>query len=79
MAKTHKESLLRGTIKSAKNAAIKVQLTIYFFEEDQYTIAYCPALDLSGYGMNEEQAKADVEAVVRLTYDIDANLSVKYC
>lgn len=64
MAKAHKESLLRGTINTAKNTGIKIQLTVYLFEEDEYTIAYCPALDLSGYGMNETEAKDDLQAVL---------------
>lgn len=64
MAKVHKQSLLRGTIKTAKNTGITVQLSVYLFEEDEYTIAFCPALDLSGYGANEEQATGDLQAVL---------------
>jgi len=35
---------------------IKVKLSIIFFEEDGSRIMYCPALDLSGYGSNENEA-----------------------
>jgi len=64
MAKAHKESLLRGTIRYAKDEQVKVQLSVYLFEEDEYTIAYCPALDLSGYGRSEVEAHNDLEAVL---------------
>lgn len=37
--------------------SIKVQLPIISFEENGCKIIYCPALDLSGYGMTEDEAK----------------------
>ncbi len=36
---------------------IKCDLPLIIFEEDNNIIAYCPALDLSGYGSTEEDAK----------------------
>ncbi len=64
MPKAHRESLLRGTIKTEKNVGFNIQLSVYLFEEDEFTIAYCPALDLSGYGSNEDEAQKDLQAVL---------------
>jgi hypothetical protein len=36
---------------------ISVHLGVYVFDENGVYIAYCPALDLSGYGNNMEEAK----------------------
>lgn len=35
---------------------IKLEVTIIFTKEDKYIVAYCPALDLSGYGYTESEA-----------------------
>ncbi len=35
---------------------IKVKLSMISFEEDGSCILYCPALDLTGYGVNEKEA-----------------------
>lgn len=63
-AKAEEHVILNKKLKTAQNEGIETQLTVYLFEEDEHTIAYCPALDLSGYGMNEEEAKSDLSAVL---------------
>lgn len=40
---------------------VKVRLDIISFEEDEIKICYSPALDLSGYGIDEEAAKKSFE------------------
>lgn len=35
---------------------IDVNLSLIIFEEDQCSIVYCPALDVSGYGKSEDEA-----------------------
>jgi hypothetical protein len=40
----------------AADSKIDVRLPIIIFKENDTEIAYCPALDLSGYGMDESSA-----------------------
>ena len=52
---TKKEGVIRGEWKNAKNQ-IDLMISMIVFEEDDVHIAYCPALDLSGYGKSENEA-----------------------
>ncbi|MDF2455559.1 MAG: hypothetical protein K0R51_1552 [Cytophagaceae bacterium] len=38
-------------------------LDLYIFKEGGYNIVYCPALDLSGYGKTEKDAKESFDTV----------------
>ncbi|HRO41329.1 MAG TPA: hypothetical protein PL009_00750 [Flavipsychrobacter sp.] len=40
---------------------VACNLPLILFEEDNNTICYCPALDLSGYGSNEVEAQKSFE------------------
>ena len=40
---------------------IKCKLPLIIFKEENNIITYCPALDLSGYGSTEEEAKKSFE------------------
>lgn len=40
---------------------MQVDLALILFEEDGSQIAYCQALDVSGYGNDEEEAKRSFE------------------
>lgn len=42
---------------AAAHVSIRVQLPIINFEENGCKVMYCPALDLSGYGMSDDEAK----------------------
>jgi len=56
----------KGTFKGTwikGNNGIKVVVSIIIFNEDDSTIVYCPALDLSGYGTNEEEALVSFKIV----------------
>ena len=46
---------IKGTWNSG-NREIKVHLPFIIFEQDKVHVVYCPALDVSGYGNNEEEA-----------------------
>ena len=49
----------QGSLKGAyqfKGNQLNVDLSLIEFEEDGSHILYCPALDLAGYGVNEEEA-----------------------
>jgi hypothetical protein len=49
---------------SDNRGEINFNLSLIIFEEDGAVIAYCPPLDLAGYGNNEEEAKKSFEFVV---------------
>ena len=40
---------------------IAIKVGVSLFREDNVFIAYCPALDMSGYGENENEAKKSFE------------------
>ena len=39
------------------HASITVNVEVVLFQEDEYWISYCPALDLSSYGRTKPEAK----------------------
>jgi hypothetical protein len=51
-----KSGAFNGTYRSGSNT-IKMNLPVIYFEEDNCQIMYCPALDISGYGKTENEAK----------------------
>ena len=44
-----------------KGNRVDAQLDIYTFKEDGYEVLYCPALDISAYGDDKEEAKRSFE------------------
>ncbi len=54
------ETRFSGTLNNAEHK-VQVDLAIILFEEDGTQVAYCPALDVSGYGNNEDEAKSSFE------------------
>jgi len=60
---------------SGMGNTVKVQLSMIGFQEDDTFIMYSPALDLSGYGANEEEARESFDIVFQefLTYTINKN------
>lgn len=44
--------------------SIGISVSVYLFKDGNAFVAYCPSLDLSGYDMTEEKAKADFEYVL---------------
>ena len=48
---------------------INMVLGVYIFSEENIYIAYCPALDLSGYGENEHEARESFAEVMRQYFD----------
>jgi hypothetical protein len=49
---------------NAESASIDFQLPLISFIDDNTQIIYCPALDLSGYGNDEGEAKASFDVVL---------------
>ena len=64
MGKAHKTKLITGSYNYSDKQGVQVQLSLYVFEEGEHTIVYCPALDISGYGSNEDAAQDDFKAVM---------------
>ena len=55
----------RGRIAlSGNRGEVNFNLAMIIFEEDGAVVAYCPPLDLAGYGNNEEEAISSFEYVV---------------
>jgi hypothetical protein len=55
-----KKALFTGAWRSAGNA-VKVNLSLILFAEDDNQIIYCPALEVSGYGKSEPEARESFE------------------
>lgn len=58
---------------SGKYAITEIDLSLISFNEGDVTIIYSPALDLSGYGYNEDEAKKSFEITLEefLNYIIE--------
>lgn len=48
--------MANNTVLKNRNT-VKVDVQIVLFQEDETWVAYCPALELSSYGDNEQEAK----------------------
>jgi hypothetical protein len=58
-----KNGTVTGTWKN-RFQEIKCRLPVIIFEEDSNFIFYCPALDLSGYGVTEDEAYHSFDKVL---------------
>lgn len=57
---------------------INVGLTLYFWKEDDFYFVYSPALDLTGYGKSEEDAKSSFEITLGEFVKYTANKKTIY-
>ncbi len=66
--------IFTGELKTQKGN-IKAKLELYSFIEDDVHVVYCPALDLSGYGYDLEEAKKSFSEVfsMHFSYCINKN------
>lgn len=62
----------QNNIRTSKNN-IDVSVSIISFIDDNTHIIFCPALDLSGYGMDETEAKASFDLVLNEYLDYTFN------
>ena len=60
------------------NEKINSELAIFLFKEDDNFIAYSPALDLSGYGKTEEEARNSFNIVLKEYFDYAINEGTLY-
>ncbi|MBI2257349.1 MAG: hypothetical protein HYU67_00435 [Flavobacteriia bacterium] len=68
MAKAH----FQGTFNRGKYL-INIGLSLYLWEEDNITFVYSPALDITGYGMDEKEAKHSFEITLKEFVDYTHN------
>ena len=57
---------------------VHANLLVLVFQEEQSYIAYSPALDLSGYGYSDEEAKASFEIALKNFLDITTKKKTLY-
>ncbi|MFZ4547769.1 MAG: hypothetical protein ACOYN4_10055 [Bacteroidales bacterium] len=60
---TEIKAKVNGVWQGSENA-FKVQLPVIIFKDDNAHIMYCPALDLSGYGNNEDEAQKSFQVTL---------------
>ncbi len=49
---------------SDENKNVEFNISIFLWEEDSVSYVYSPALDLTGYGLNKEEARESFETVL---------------
>lgn len=59
---------LTNHIQKSKDS-IKLQLDVLIIKEEDYLVAYCPALEISGYGKTKSEAKAAFETEIKIFID----------
>lgn len=58
---------MKGRVKGvweSKDHHIEVRLDVITFNEDNNVIMYCPALEITGYGADEQEAKQSFEIAI---------------
>lgn len=60
----NKQARVSGDVKFATGEKVDVNLPIIIFQEDESHIYYCPALDLCGYGKDENEAFESFKVVL---------------
>jgi len=60
---TNKNLTISGSWEDKHNA-IEVNLPLIIFEEDNAHVVYCPALDVSGYGLTETEATVSFQVAL---------------
>ena len=55
------------------SSIIHTELPLISFVEDDVHFVYCPALDLTGYGNNESEAKNSFTQTLKIYFDYTTN------
>lgn len=59
-----KQAQFEGTLTMKEGSGIRVSLAVFLYEDDGVYYAMCPALDIIGYGNNEDEAKTSFEVMI---------------
>jgi hypothetical protein len=54
---------------NSRRGSVEANLPVLFFEDNGVSIVHCPALDLSGYGKTEDEARSSFELVLEEFFD----------
>lgn len=68
----NKKAKVRGVV-DTKDGQITVEVFVILFEEDGCQIAYCPALNIYGYGKTEKEARNSFEISIAEFFDYTIN------
>ena len=66
-----------GTIKTDKGP-VQINLVVIKFEEDGSKIIYCPAIDISGYGLTDAEAEESFKISLREFFRYTINKGTFY-
>ena len=58
---------------SNKSSKVETELALISFQEDDVFFVYCPALDLTGYGYNENEAKESFSQTLKMYLEYTTN------
>ena len=58
---------------TSEGSTISTELTLISFEEGDVSFVYCPALDLTGYGNDEDEAKKSFSQTLKMYFDDTTN------
>lgn len=53
----------------SKIKKIDLELILLFTKEDEYIVAYCPALELTGYGKTEREARKSFGENIKIFFE----------
>lgn len=56
-------------IKSDVNNKVEVNVEVALIKEGDYIVAYCPALELSSFGINEQDAQQAFEEALEIFFE----------
>jgi len=73
------ENINSNAVFTNKHSVITTELSLVSFVEDNLFFVYCPALDITGYGNNEEEAKKSFDQTLKMYFEdtIDNNTLLK--
>lgn len=71
--------MAKNTVSKSKNS-ININVQVVLFQEDKMWVAYCPALEISSYGDDQEDAKtAFDEAMTIFLKETDRKGTLERC
>ena len=69
---TNKSAKIKGVV-MAQNKKIEINLFVVLFEDSGSHVAYCPALNIYGYGNSEIEAKDSFEVCLKEFFEYTIN------
>ncbi|MEX8548002.1 MAG: hypothetical protein V5804_10420 [Mucilaginibacter sp.] len=60
--------MMENYIETDNNSTFEVPLEVQLIKDGNYIVSYCPALELSSYGDNEDDAKEGFEEALGIFF-----------